>query len=492
MRAKQRWVVAGTLLCGIASWGAVSRAEEDGFHATPRLGFTRGDHHVELPLELRWRWENWKAFVDSWSNFNALRTRFGLDYRYRDVFRLFVQGQQTSLWGLDPAASGGTALYSDFNGGQSDVTSVKLSQLFLEFQPARGSWVRAGREYVKMGTYVPYAENNWSFLAGKRLSQRLLGTVGWSDGERAYMGINARVELGGHVVHGFALEPTTGVLEIDDAYERNIGIITGGLEWTVLADTWLPDSELRAFFIAYSDTRSPARVPPPFFGDIELYTFGASWLGIYDLGPGRVDALLWGAFQAGDYFDDDGIGSPPSTIRQRTQIAGALIAEAGFQLQDVWSAPWLRLGLNYGSGDGDPSDGTRQTFFNVLPTNHGYYGLLDQFALQNLLDLLVQLRARPFPWFGVDLTYHRFWLASSADARWAGSGAFSRNAFGYVRTPSNGSTDLGHELDLTLSFPVHRVATLMAGYSRLWGGRVFSTQPNPNADWAYLQVELRY
>jgi hypothetical protein len=484
--------IAVMLACASTSWTAARADKELDFHIDPNIGFDLGDHHVALPLELRWRWENWKDFVPEWSDFNAVRTRFGLEYRYRDLFRLFVQGQQTSLLGLDPNASGLAAVYRDNNGGRADVTSVKLSQLFLELQPLEGLWLRAGREYVKMGTLVAHSEENWQYLAGSRLSQRLLGTVGWTHGERAYMGINARVALGGHVVHAFALEPTTGVFDIDDAYERNIGIITGGINWAVLADTWIPDSELHAFFVAYSDTRDRARVAAPYFGDIELYTFGASWLGVYDLGPGRVDGLLWGAFQAGDYFDDDGIGSSPATVRQRTQIAGALVAEAGYQLHEVWSKPWLRLGVNFGSGDDDPSDGTRHTFFNGLPTNHGYYGYLDQFALQNLVDLLVQLRTRPFRWLGAELAYHRIWLAEPADARWAGTGAFSRTTFGYIRFPTNGSRDAGHELDFTIVFPVHRSVELMAGYSRIWGGAVFASEPSRNADWGFMQVALRY
>ena len=49
-----------------------------------------------------------------------------------------------------------------------------------------------------------------------------------------------------------------------------------------------------AFFVAYADGRDPADVAF-LFGDIELYTLGASWLGVYPLGQGRADALLWGA-----------------------------------------------------------------------------------------------------------------------------------------------------------------------------------------------------
>lgn len=75
---------------------------------------------------------------------------------------------------------------------------------------------------------------------------------------------------------------------------------------------------------------------------------------------------------------------------------------------------------------------------------------LDQFALQNLIDLLVQMRWNPLEKLGIDLTYHRFWLHEENDFRWAETGAFSRRNLGFVRNPSNGSNDAGHERDLRL------------------------------------------
>ena len=135
------------------------------------------------------------------------------------------------------------------------------------------------------------------------------------------------------------------------------------------------------------------------------------------------------------------------------------------------------------------ADGTRTTFFNILPTNHLYYGYLDQLAFQNLIDLLAQLRLRPLPKLSLDLTWHRFWLAEDADFRWSGTGAFSRTSLGYVRSASQGSHDVGHELDLTATVPVHRTTVLKTGYSRLWGGGALG---DDDADWFYLQIQIQY
>ena len=109
--------------------------------------------------------------------------------------------------------------------------------------------------------------------------------------------------LDDHFVHLFAAEPTTGLFVVDDdAYKRQKNVIFGGIDWTAERGTLVDNSEIGAFFIAYSDDRDPADVAGH-FGDIEVYTLGGSWLGVYPLEPGRVDVLLFGAFQFGDYAD---------------------------------------------------------------------------------------------------------------------------------------------------------------------------------------------
>jgi hypothetical protein len=127
-----------------------------------------------------------------------------------------------------------------------------------------------------------------------------------------------------------------------------------------------------------------------------------------------------------------------------------------------------------------------------LPTNHLYYGYTDQLAFQNLTDLLLQLKLVPAEKLGVEITYHRFWLDSGADFRWAGTGAFSRANLGFVRGASNGSTDVGQELDILVTYPVNRWLSVQGGYSMLWGGDVFATSPNSDADFAYLQMQIKY
>jgi hypothetical protein len=476
------------LVAAVTTATTVWSQEQGGFHTSPGLGYKGGDHRLVFPMEFRYRWEYWDAFAAESSDFHGLRGRVGVDYRYKDKFRVFAQAQATAVLGLSASSSGVGALYRANNGNKDNPSSVRPSQLFAQFNPAKDTWIRAGRSYINMGTEVGYKEANWKYLKTKRVAQRLVGSVDWSNGARANDGLASRVAIGEHALHLFVAQPTTGVLVVDDdAYRPNNDVIFGGVDWTAPRGVLLDNTELGAFFIGYSDTRNPAQVAG-LFGDIEVYTVGGSILGVYPVGSGRIDTVLWGAFQFGDYADQ----GPTTGVQNRDQRAGALIAEVGYQQPDIWGKPWLRIGVNWASGDGNLDDKNRGTFFNVLPTNHLYYGYTDQLAFQNLTDLLLQLKLTPVEKLGVELTYHRFWLDEGADFRWAGTGAFSRSSLGYVRGASNGSTDVGQELDILVTYPVNRWLSVLGGYSKLWGGDVFATSANSDVDFGYLQVQVKY
>ena len=61
-----------------------------------------------------------------------------------------------------------------------------------------------------------------------------------------------------------------------------------------------------------------------------------------------------------------------------------------------------------------------------------------------------------------------------------------------MRGASNGSTDVGHELDLTLAGRAHEHVKVSGGLARLWGGDVFDGQSQENALLGHVQVALSY
>lgn len=452
-------------------------ASDDGFHATPSLYWKSGDHRLDLGLALRVRTEYWDAFSDDEDWYTGVRTRVRFGYAYRERILVAAEIQDLRLDSLGPDASGAEQLYRAAADGRHRSYGTDLRQLFLELRPLEKGFLRVGRQDLKLGNEVPYPEPDWSYLKSARIGERLVGTVGWSQAERSNDGLAAGIDLGKHHLFVFGAHPTTGVFDPDDAYQDQQDIAYGGGAFTVKRGSVLESTELSAFAIGYDDDRSPDDGGLP--GGVEVYTLGAHWLGIYPLGPGKLDVLLWAAGQLGDYDDLD-------------HEAAALVAEVGYGVPETRWKPWLRLGVNAASGDDDPGDGEHGTFFNLLPTNHLYYGFADQLALQNLVDRFVQLRLEPHEVIALNLFLHRFGLAEDDDGRYSGTGAFDKQVFGFRAQPSRGYAHVGTEYDAVATLKLHRNVTLELGYAFFDGGALFRTTPDRDLHWFYASVELRY
>ena len=148
--------------------------------------------------------------------------------------------------------------------------------------------------------------------------------------------------------------------------------------------------------------------------------------------------------------------------------------------------------MNFASGDSSPDDGDRNTFFNILPTNHLYYGYADQLAFQNLVDLLVQFKLAPLPKLGLELTFHQFWLPTDDDGRYFGTGAFNRSSLGFGSSPSTGSNNVGQEIDVVASYKLNRHVTIAGGFAKLFGGGVFDSFSQQDTTWGFAQVTFAY
>jgi hypothetical protein len=473
---------------------------ESGCHVVPTVYcvWDGGQQRLDVSAVMRGRIEFWNGFRDEWSSFYALRTRIGVKYSLKDVVTVFAEGQATQLWSLGANSSGAAAVYRRFtpDGTNQFVEGWDIRQGWLELKPLQGLAIRAGRTDIKLGQQAMYKEPNWKYVKVKRLSMRMVGTVGWTHGERSNDGGTVTYDWDGYQVFAFGGMPTTGVFDINGAYDTQKDIAYGGLAFTAKRGTWLDNTEVRPFFLAYSDQRPASKTGPCYrpgvpCPGVEAYTLGISMIGIYPLGPGNLDVFAWVAGQAGDIDDRD-------------LLAGAGILELGYQLPDVLLKPWFRAGINVASG-GDTSSGDSRTFFNMLPTNHLYYGFADQLAFQNLFNPFVQVMLKLPVNLSLNLFYHYFALVDNDDNLYFGTGAFTQKggragAFGYGTRASFGHHTVGQELDAVLNWNATKWLSLQGGYAHLWGGPVLKANrdfgPRPlttkNVQFAYLQMTLKY
>jgi len=495
--------IAGALAAVVAGSSGPARAlppetqPADGFHGQPSVFWKSGNHRVDLGAETRFRTEWWDSHAAGTSAFHALRTRVRARYSYKDEYILFGEFQDTHLWSLGAGSSGAAALYRRFSnsGVNSSPNGQDLRQLYAEVRPSKGLAIRGGRTDIKLGTEHLYKEANWKYLKVARASQRLVGTVGWTHGERSNDGGTLAYDTDGYHFFGFGAMPTTGVFDVEKAYSTQWDIVYGGFSVTAKRGTWLPNTEIRPFFVYYDDSRPTSDGGLP--QHVGIGTFGFSAIGVYELGPGLADLFVWAAGQGGKYNGVD-------------HWAGAGIVEAGYQLPEVVTKPWFRVGLNIASGgagaapgvDGDPSpgggSGNHSTFFNVLPTNHLYYGFADQFAFQNLIDLMAQVKLQLHEKVGLNLMLHQFWLTDKNDNQYFGTGAFSKKggtpgAFGYGSNASFGQRAVGTELDTIVNVKVTKWFSVQGGFAYIWGGDVWKANfADEDVQFGYVQFVLKY
>ncbi len=154
---------------------------------------------------------------------------------------------------------------------------------------------------------------------------------------------------------------------------------------------------------------------------------------------------------------------------------------AGLILFPKWH---LGTAYNFASGDSDSTDGKHQTFDNLYPLNHAYYGYMDFFSLQNIhnAESVITWKANTQNKFR--LAYEGFWLAKATSDSWYNAGAAAiRRATGPV------SSYVGSEIDATLTtrFGDWPISTLL-GYSHFFAGSYISqTGSSRDSNFFYLQ-----
>lgn len=427
-------------------------------------------------------------------DFVATQVRAGVRATYPHV-QFTLEAQDTRLWGLPSDASlaapygnlGPGAIYY-FHTRERTQGETILKQAAATFR-WRGLQSMAGRfEYGEGAESVP-GDPALVWLKRARIAERLVGPFGFTHVARSFDGVRVWADRPRWNVSAIAARPTAGGYEVSANEELDrIGLAGGAVTAKGLqsAAPW----DARAFYFAYGDMRSedgrPIRVdnrPLPVrtadTGPLRVHTLGGHAITVADWGAARVDGLAWGAWQTGDWG-----------ALEHEAWSAAL--EAGVQVPRWPLAPWLRAGVDVGSGDDDASDGTHRTFFQILPTAR-VYAQLPFFNGMNLEDRFVQLVLKPHPVVTVRTDLHALRLHESADLWYSGGGATREDVFGFSGQPSSGRRDLARVVDASVTAAVHRRLTLYGYYGRAMGGDVVrGVFAGDRADYGYLEATFRW
>lgn len=326
--------------------------------------------------------------------------------------------------------------------------------------------------------------------------ERLLGAFAWNNIGRVFDAAKLRWQNSWFGADFFASRlviPEDGRFNVSNDYEWFSGFYATSPK--------IPKHSLDVYGFARNATPQAARAvdspQAPLPSARDVYTLGAR----LKSAPGRLgswDYFVDLAGQLGNYADPRA-GAPAGRLDHEAWMA---VFNGGYTFSDLWGAPRLGLEYAFGSGDGDPQDGSHGTFDNLYPTNHKFYGYGDFVSLQNIHNLRPMLTLKPTARLSVALEGHLFWLADTADSFYnvggvPRGGAGPTPGTGYGVNPDYGGF-VGAELDVIAGYAVTRFAQIEAGYAHFFtGSYVNQSLSDPAfgsraADFFYLQAVINF
>jgi hypothetical protein len=298
--------------------------------------------------------------------------------------------------------------------------------------------------------------------------ERLVGAFAWNNIGRVFDAAKVRWQnewFGADFFASKVVIPEDGRFNVANDYDYFSGMYANSLK--------IPKNLLEFYFLARNASQSAISAEPspqfPQPGARDIYTIG----GRLKSKPGEFgnwDYTLESAYQFGD-FRDRRLGATSTRLEHE---AWMLVAQGGYTFADAWGTPRIGAEYSFGSGDSNPTDGKHETFENLFPTNHKFYGYMDLASLQNLHDVRGIFQLKPTPRSSVAVEAHGFWLANTHDNFYNVGGA---PRGGVTTTPGNNyginpsyDSFVGTEVDVIAGYAINRFTQLEVGYGHFFVG----------------------
>ncbi len=459
------------------------------------------DVQERLRLEVRENNFDFNDAVDSLTDDGWLLQRFriGLLIKPASWLKIYAQTQDSREIDSDRP---------DFPGqlGAEGDDAFDLRQGYVEIGNAREFplTLKLGRQILAYG------------------DERLVGSFDWNNIGRTFDAVKLRWERPKWWVEGFASAvavPTRGKYNQSDfvnGNETDRGQVFSGLYFSTTA---LPFQTTDVYAFHLHEETGPKYLPLA-RGDTNFVTLGfrvKSKPGAFHHEPAPMPdakALADGKSTPTPppapkplSFDYDAEGAyQTGRVRGLELTAFAVHAGAGYTFEVPWT-PRIGLEYNYATGDNNAADTNIETFQNLFPTNHKFYGFMDTFSWQNMHNPAISLKVAPTKKLTVQVDYHLFWLATNEDVWYRANGV---TAVRPLRTPApavplgappaplppqatNADKFAGSELDFTVTYKPLKQLSLQAGYSHFFAGRYLKdTGAHDDADFGYVQATIEF
>ncbi|MEJ5341633.1 MAG: alginate export family protein [Thermogutta sp.] len=307
-------------------------------------------------------------------------------------------------------------------------------------------WFRGGRQELLYG------------------NQRLISPLDWSNTRRTFDGVKLFWRGERWNIDGFWTRPVPFSQHVNNDHNFDHPDLDQEFYGLYMTRKASCGQTLDLYYLGYAKYNDPR----PF----KTHTFGSRW-------EGKLDLWLWeieGAYQFGEYGPAD-------------HSAGFYTLGLGRKLARLGWEPTLWFYYDWASGDEDPTDGRHETFNQLFPLGHKYFGWMDLVGRQNIEDWNLLLTMKPHPAWEIAFWWHTFRLQEARDALYDAAG----NAIRQDPTGAAGR-DVGSEADVTVRWTFHPRADVLFGYSHLFPGRFLKVTPGggDQSDFYYTQFSVRF
>jgi len=435
-----------------------------------------------------WQWFAAPPYASSYAYVQTLQ-RLGIaQHRHRWDWELELS-QPSVLDAPDDAVSSSTAqgqlglggTYYASNGSNSYPAAAFLKQGFARFD-GEDKNLRAGRFEFFDGDETKPKDPTLAWLQANRVSSRLISNFGFTNAQRSLDGIDGQLQLGRWNLTAMAARSDQGVFNMNGNPELNVDV-----QYLALTHPEAHDHVLwRVFAIGYHDGRTgiaktdnrPLAVRTAEHSNIRIGTYGGNLTAAVPAGAGQFDFLFWGAVQNGQWG-------------ALSHQAGAAALEGGYRFGKFPQAPWIRGGWFRATGDNNASDGTHNTFFQLLPTPR-LYARLPFYNLMNSTDGFVQIMEKPAKRISLRSDLHWLQLTSGKDLWYSGGGAFDNKVFGFSAHPANGHTSLASVPDISTDWQTTKNISINFYYAYAQGKSVVAAIYPSDRNMQFGYVEFIY
>jgi hypothetical protein len=167
--------------------------------------------------------------------------------------------------------------------------------------------------------------------------------------------------------------------------------------------------------------------------------------------PGRFEYTAEAIVQRGSYSADR------VSARAATGLLGWTVTGASWK-------PRVSIEYNYASGDPTAKDFSRNTFDQFYPSNHNYYGMIDQFGWKNMKNFRAGFDFTAGRKLKVRTDFNQFDLATVQDSLYNSSGS------SIVLDRKATSAHIGSELSSVALYQWNRIWKFGAGIGHLYAG----------------------